>query len=135
MSGNDSLLEAARAVQARAYAPYSNYAVGAALECEDGTIFAGCNVENASYGLTNCAERVAIGAAVSQGHRRFRRIVIVSHSDPPAAPCGACRQVLREFSLDLEVRAVGPNRTMQWKLTDLLPAAFGPDQLEGTGKS
>lgn len=135
LSGSDPLLEAARAAQARAYAPYSNYAVGAALECEDGTIVAGCNVENASYGLTNCAERVAIATAVSQGHRRFRRIVVVSNSDPPAAPCGACRQVLREFSRDMEVRAVGPGRTMQWTLADLLPAAFGPEQLEGTRDS
>jgi cytidine deaminase len=131
MSG-DSLLDAARAAQARAYAPYSNYAVGAALECEDGTIVSGCNVENASYGLTNCAERVAVGAAVSRGLRRFRRIVIVSNSDPPAAPCGACRQVLREFAPDLPVRAVGPSRTVEWTLSQLLPAAFGPDQLEGT---
>ena len=135
MTGTDPLLEAARAAQARAYAPYSNYAVGAALECDDGSIFAGCNVENASYGLTNCAERVAIGAAVSQGHRHFRRIVIVSNSDPPAAPCGACRQVLREFSRDLEVRAVGPGRTVSWQLGELLPAAFGPEQLEGNRES
>jgi cytidine deaminase len=132
LGGKDRLLEAARAAQARAYAPYSNYAVGAALECDDGSIFAGCNVENASYGLTNCAERVAIGAAVSQGYRQFRRIVIVSNSDPPAAPCGACRQVLREFSRDLEVRAVGPGRTVTWNLAELLPAAFGPEQLDGT---
>jgi cytidine deaminase len=135
LSSSDLLIEAARRVQANAYAPYSNYAVGAALQCEDGSVFVGCNVENASYGLTNCAERVAIAAAVSQGQRRFRRIVIVSNSDPPAAPCGACRQVLREFSRDLEVHAVGPKRTLQWKLTELLPAAFGPEQLDGTRDS
>jgi cytidine deaminase len=126
----DRLLEAARAAQDRAYAPYSEYRVGAALEAEDGTVYAGCNVENASYGLTICAERTALGAAVSGGARRFVRLVVVSDSDPPASPCGACRQMLAEFGLHLDVRAVGPGRELRWTLADLLPDAFTPHRLD-----
>jgi cytidine deaminase len=125
----DSLISAARSAQARAYAPYSKFRVGAALEAADGTVFSGCNVENASYGLTICAERAAICAAVSAGAKRFRRAVVVSDVDPPAAPCGACRQVLAEFGLDLSIDGVGSKRTVNWRLADLLPAAFGPEQL------
>jgi cytidine deaminase len=125
----DSLISAARGAQARAYAPYSNFRVGAALEAIDGTVFTGCNVENASYGLTICAERAAICAAVSAGAKRFRRAVVVSDVDPPAAPCGACRQVLAEFGLELSIDGVGSKRTVNWRLGDLLPAAFGPEQL------
>jgi cytidine deaminase len=132
--GEDPLVRAARAVQARAYAPYSRYRVGAALETASGTIYVGCNVENASYGLTNCAERVAVGAAVSAGDRDFRRIVVVTDSDPPAPPCGACRQVLREFGPDLVVEAVGPARRSRWVLGDLLPASFGPELLPSSDK-
>ena len=83
----DRLVEAARQVQRHAYAPYSKYQVGAALEADDGRIFTGSNVENASYGLTNCAERTALFTATSVGVRRFRRVVIVSDSEPPAPPC------------------------------------------------
>jgi cytidine deaminase len=125
----DSLITAARSAQARAYAPYSKFRVGAALEATDGTIFLGCNVENASYGLTICAERAAVCAAVSAGVKRFRRAVVVSDVDPPAAPCGACRQVLAEFGLDLPIEGVGSQRTLSWRLSDLLPVAFGPEQL------
>lgn len=125
----DPLISAARNAQARAYAPYSNFRVGAALESSDGTVFVGCNVENASYGLTICAERAAICAAVSAGFTRFRRAVVVSNVDPPAAPCGACRQVLAEFGLDLPIDGVGSSMTSRWRLSDLLPAAFGPEQL------
>ena len=125
----DSLISAARGAQARAYAPYSKFQVGAALEGPDGTVFTGCNVENASYGLTICAERAAVCAAVSAGVTRFRRAVVVSNADPPAAPCGACRQVLAEFGLDLPIEGVGSKATVRWRLSDLLPAAFGPEQL------
>jgi len=129
----DSLISAARAAQARAYAPYSNFRVGAALESHDGAVFSGCNVENASYGLTICAERAAFCAAVSAGVTRFRRAVVVSDVDPPAAPCGACRQVLAEFGLDLMIDGVGSRGTVRWRLSDLLPVAFGPEQLRSTG--
>jgi len=125
----DSLIAAARSAQARAYAPYSNFRVGAALESTEGSVFLGCHVESASYGLTVCAERAAICAAVSAGVHRFRRAVVVSDSDPPAAPCGACRQVLAEFGLDLTIDGVGAKRMVSWRLSELLPAAFGPEQL------
>lgn len=125
----DSLISAARSAQARAYAPYSKFRVGAALESVDGDVFLGCNVENASYGLTICAERAAVCAAVSAGVTRFRRAVVVSDVDPPAAPCGACRQVLAEFGLDLPIDGVGSKGVVRWRLSDLLPVAFGPEQL------
>jgi cytidine deaminase len=86
-------------------------------------------VENASFGLTICAERAAICAAISAGARHFRRAVVVSDVDPPAAPCGACRQVLAEFGLNLPIDGVGPGRTVHWRLAELLPEAFGPEQL------
>jgi len=126
----DDLVAAARAAQRAAYAPYSKFRVGAALEAEDGSVFTGCNVENASYGLTICAERAALAAAVTAGASRFRRIVIASDSTPPATPCGACRQVLAEFGLELEVRAVSPGGDQSWTLADLLPEAFTPRRLE-----
>jgi cytidine deaminase len=124
----DTLVDAARAVQQRAYAPYSRFRVGCALEADDGRVFVGCNVENASYGLTICAERAAISAAVAGGATRFRRAVVISDADPPAAPCGACRQVLSEFG-DFRVDGVGASRTVSWTVTELLPAAFGKDHL------
>ena len=125
----DTLVDAARAAQQRAYAPYSRFRVGCALEAEDGRVFVGCNVENASYGLTICAERAAVCAAVAAGAQRFRRAVVVSDAEPPAAPCGACRQVLSEFGPDLRVDAVGPAGAVTWTIAELLPAAFGKEQL------
>jgi cytidine deaminase len=125
----DTLTQAARDAQRRAYAPYSRFAVGAALEADDGRIFAGCNVENASYGLTMCAERVAVATAVAAGAQRFRRAVVVTDTDPPAAPCGACRQVLAEFGPDLVIDAVGTTSRRRWTMPELLPDAFAREQL------
>lgn len=125
----DGLIEAAQRAQQQAYAPYSRFRVGAAVEGEDGSVFAGCNVENASYGLGMCAERVAIGVAVAAGVTRFRRVVVISDSEPPAAPCGACRQVLYEFAPDADVLAVGPRSSHRWTMRELLPSAFSSSQL------
>jgi cytidine deaminase len=126
----DALVVAARAALRNAHAPYSGYKVGAALETVDGRVFAGANVENASYGVTNCAERVALGAAVASGARQFRRIVIVTDSLRPASPCGACRQALAEFGLNLEVESFGARDARSWRLEALLPDAFGPKDLD-----
>jgi cytidine deaminase len=106
-------------------APYSTFKVGAALETEDGTIITGCNIENASYGLTICAERVAMFKALSEGHRRFRRIAVVADTVSPTSPCGACRQVLWEFGQDLEVVLANLTEvTGRHRMAELLPQAF-----------
>jgi len=113
-----------------AWAPYSNFHVGAAIEAADQKVYVGCNVESASYGLTICAERMALGAAVVAGARQLARIVVTTDVDPPAAPCGACRQLLAEFGLHLEVIAVGPHEERRWTLAQLLPDAFTKETLE-----
>ena len=123
------LIAAALEARERAYAPYSKFQVGAAILTADGQIFAGCNVENASYGLTICAERAALAAAVSAGARRFRRVAVVTDTEPPTPPCGACRQVLAEFGKELEVIAVGSSQTRSWTVGELLPEAFTPEFL------
>ena len=121
---SDSLLEAAARVRASAYAPYSGYRVGAALETSDGTVFVGCNVENASLGLTLCAERSVVAAAVAAGHREFRRLALSVEGGDPPAPCGACRQVLGEFSPDLRVVSESNGVSREWSLDALLPERF-----------
>ena len=119
---DEPLIAAAKAARLKAYAPYSNFQVGAALEAEDGTVFVGCNVENISFGLTICAERVAFGAAVVAGHRRFRRLVVCSDSKEPVTPCGACRQVMAEFCEELDVLSVNlAGDEYAAKLSVLLP--------------
>ena len=95
------LMDCAIKARENAYSPYSHFAVGAALLCEDGTLFEGCNIENASYGLTNCAERTAIFKAVSEGHIKFKALAVVADTEGPCAPCGACRQVMAEFKIPL----------------------------------
>lgn len=129
MAGSDerALVEAARAVRERAYAPYSRFKVGAALEAHDGTVLVGCNVENATYGLTICAERSAIFRAIADGFqpRAFSRIAIVAGTDEPTPPCGACRQLLWEFCGDIELVLANLERvTARYRLSELLPKPF-----------
>lgn len=125
----DHLAELARGMLARSYAPYSRFHVGAALESVSGEVFTGCNVENASYGLTICAERSAVARAVAGGHRRFRRLVIATRSDAAVAPCGACCQVVAEFGDGLEVFSFGNREQATWQLKDLIPNAFNPGMM------
>jgi cytidine deaminase len=121
----DRLLAAARQARRRAVAEFSGFKVGAALETADGTVVTGCNIENATYGLTLCAERVAMFKAVSEGHRTFRRIAIVADTQDPTPPCGACRQILWEFGGDLEIVLANLRReTGRMMLSDLLPLPF-----------
>ena len=119
------LIDAARAVRLNAFAPFSRFLVGAALETADGQIITGCNVENATYGLTVCAERVAVFKAISEGHRKFVRVAVVADTQAPTPPCGACRQILWEFGGDLEVILANlTTETGRHRLKDLLPLPF-----------
>jgi cytidine deaminase len=125
------LERAARQASARAYAPYSKFRVGAAILTETGKIHAGANVENASYGLCNCAERTAIFAAAAAGERRLRAVVVYTPTPAPTLPCGACRQVINEFGPDAVVVSVCDSaERIETTLAALLPAAFGPKNLE-----
>jgi cytidine deaminase len=122
---NLQLLAAARAAFANAYAPYSHFHVGAALHTPDGTLFSGANVENASYGLGRCAEQSAIQGMASSGGREFSQIVVYSESSPPASPCGACRQVLFEFSPEAQVTCVNHlGEVIEGQVKDFLPYGF-----------
>jgi len=119
------LVAAATAVRTLAYVPYSGYAVGAALRTDNGHIFTGCNVENASYGLTVCAERVAIFKAISDGFDSFRRIAVVADTEDPTPPCGPCRQILWEFAGDIEVILANLREEKgRYRLSALLPLPF-----------
>ncbi len=125
MPMQDALVIAARKAREFAHAPFSHFKVGAALETDDGFVVTGCNVENATYGLTVCAERVAVLKAISEGHRVFRRIAIVADTGEPTPPCGACRQILWEFGGDLEVILANlTEETGRFKLKELLPLPF-----------
>lgn len=129
-SDERALVEAALGVRERAYAPYSHFLVGAALLSEDGRTFLGCNVENASFGATMCAERNAVGAAVAAGARRFKLLAVATEAHPPAPPCGLCRQVLSEFAPALRVILVNPAGTLRRVGLDrLLPVGFDAQSL------
>src|SRR5918996_3662274 len=119
------LVAAARRAREHAHAAFSRFKVGAALETADGLVITGCNIENATYGLTMCAERVAMFKALSEGHRRFTRVAIVADTEEPTPPCGACRQILWEFGGDLEIILGNLEReTGRYRLQDLLPLPF-----------
>lgn len=125
------LLEIARQARERAYVPYSKFKVGAALLCKDGTVVTGCNIENASYGLTCCAERTAIFKAVSEGRNEFEAIAVIGDTEGVCAPCGACRQVMAEFAP--KMRVIIGNLTGQvvtMSVSEILPLAFTPADLE-----
>jgi cytidine deaminase len=125
----EELLEQAKLALKNSYSPYSKFSVGAAIRTKDGQIYTGINIENASYSLTICAERVAVFKAISSGHTSFTDLAIVSSSEAPTFPCGACRQVLSEFSPDIRIY-LGENENQIFYLTDLLPHAFDSNQLE-----
>jgi cytidine deaminase len=122
MTPEASWIAAAWAARENAHAPYSNFKVGAALVAADGRVFTGCNVENLSYGLTNCAERVAIGTAVAAGVREFTLMVVVADTREPISPCGACRQVMSEFAIP-RVLLANRHETLELTLAELLPRA------------
>jgi cytidine deaminase len=121
----DPLLAAALAARENAFAPFSKFKVGAAVEDESGRIHTGCNVENATYGLTVCAERVAIFKAISEGGRQFKRVAVAADTDSLTPPCGACRQILWEFCGDVEIVLVNPRgKTERYRLKELFPKPF-----------
>ena len=126
------LMDCAIKARENAYSPYSHFAVGAALLCEDGTLFEGCNIENASYGLTNCAERTAIFKAVSEGHTKFKALAVVADTEGPCAPCGACRQVMAEFKIPLIIMGNLMGNIKIVTIEEVLPFSFS--ECDVTGK-
>jgi len=128
-----SLRDVAEEAREQAYAPYSGFRVGAALRADDGRVFAGANVENAAYGLGNCAERAAVAAAITAGARTFDALALVSDGEAPAPPCGACRQVLAEFAPQLRVTSYGQNgEVAEWTVDELLPHRFRLHDSDGS---
>jgi len=126
------LMDCAIKARENSYCPYSHFAVGAALLCEDGTLYEGCNIENASYGLTNCAERTAIFKAVSEGHIKFKALAVVADTEGPCAPCGACRQVMAEFKIPLIIMGNLMGNIKIVTIEELLPFSFS--EYDVTGK-
>lgn len=126
------LMDCAIKARENAYSPYSHFAVGAALLCEDGTLYEGCNIENTSYGLTNCAERTAIFKAVSEGHIKFKALAVVADTEGPCAPCGACRQVMAEFKIPLIIMGNLMGNIKIVTIEELLPFSFS--ECDVTGK-
>jgi cytidine deaminase len=125
MTDSDKLIAAAKAARENAHAPYSNFRVGAALHAKSGRVYTGCNVENATYGLTLCAERVAVFKAISEGERGFDAIAIVADTERLTPPCGACRQILWEFCGDIEVLAANlKGKTKSYRLGEIYPDPF-----------
>lgn len=131
MPSLDTLFEAAKAIQARAYAPYSRFKVGAAIVTPNGQVFTGCNVENAAYPVGSCAEQSAISAMVAAGESRIAEIVVMGEGENLVTPCGGCRQRIREFaSADARIHVAGPEGIRKsFTLEELLPFSFGPDNL------
>lgn len=131
MTAKTEWVDVAREALNKAYVPYSEFPVGACLVAEDGQMYQGINIENASYGLTNCAERTAIFKAVSEGQRNFQHLVVAGHTPRPISPCGACRQVIAEFcEPDMPVTLVGDDGvTMETTVAKLLPYAFSEDDM------
>jgi len=131
----EQLMQEARRARQQAYIPYSGFAVGAAVLAGDGKVYHGCNIENASYGLTNCAERTAIFKAVSEGQCKLDAVAVIADTDGPVSPCGACRQVLAEFCDEHTRIFLGNLRgeVEEWTMAQLLPGAFRADDMKGEG--
>jgi len=131
MINYEELVQKAALAKEKAYVPYSKFRVGAALLTEDGRVFTGCNIENASYGLTNCGERTAVFKAVSEGYKKIKAIAVSTDTEDITSPCGACRQVLMEFGEDIEVIMANVHGKYKiYKIKDLLPLAFSPAKLK-----
>ena len=126
-----NLIDRAIVAREKTYSPYSHFGVGAAILCEDGTIYEGCNIENASYGLTNCAERTAVFKAVSEGHTKFKALAVVADTEGPCAPCGACRQVVAEFKIPIIIMGNLMGNVKIVTIEELLPFSFSESELIG----